>query len=618
MTGFSIKKQSESNRIVNKNLFFLLGLSFVLFPLLTNAQSPWVTTTWNVATGQVVVKTLWENLKDYKDTLSNYLETTYQMLSWKYTVNVLPLIKSPNYQSLVCLWIINPSTLWSDLLKEKDKIKSDLLWEYVLLSTDILLLEGKLKENLIDTMTYSAEKSRLEIKVTNFNQAWNSLIVSFESTYWTKMNLLSQDINKYISQNTELLKTLNDKVIKIQSAVENFKTLEDSILKLNNKISDWNNIIWSLSDTKGNMEKTLSSKLDEYVTLKTNIYKQLIWLNDILSKQKSMVIRLFSLDLDEKLQGNFSKWYDIKDYEYLKEQVQLLKNSFYVNDNLNCSKILNTTLDLWSYFGTIDTKIQGMITKLNNWLVILNQSWSADSIRSDLVNWFKDFYFKNYDSTFNEFKNFSESQIKILMAKFDSNLNNQSNNNQSNNNQTNNQVENNFDIVKFFTKAYKKNEKHENIKTLQNLLKSLSLYDWAVDWVYGQKVINAVYQFQLNNWLLVWYEKRPNVWGWMGPATMKKLNEALTNIQSTSTTSSLNTETQNTKTWGIATIERSHLLTVLYNLEKKFASKDQYKTMLGKLLDVVNTKIENEVDSMKKNNIQNIKTAIQTYLNENQ
>jgi hypothetical protein len=39
--------------------------------------------------------------------------------------------------------------------------------------------------------------------------------------------------------------------------------------------------------------------------------------------------------------------------------------------------------------------------------------------------------------------------------------------------------------------------------------------------------LSAVYSLQKENGLLKWYENKPNVWGWMWPATRKLLNTYL-------------------------------------------------------------------------------------------
>jgi peptidoglycan hydrolase-like protein with peptidoglycan-binding domain len=59
------------------------------------------------------------------------------------------------------------------------------------------------------------------------------------------------------------------------------------------------------------------------------------------------------------------------------------------------------------------------------------------------------------------------------------------------------------------------------------LLNNLGFYTWNIDGVYSKSTRNAVYAFQIANWLLKWYEKSSQTRWWMWPATRKALNEKL-------------------------------------------------------------------------------------------
>jgi len=48
-----------------------------------------------------------------------------------------------------------------------------------------------------------------------------------------------------------------------------------------------------------------------------------------------------------------------------------------------------------------------------------------------------------------------------------------------------------------FTQSFNKGQYHEQIKTLQTVLKNRGYYHSAIDGVYSPATIEAVYQFQL-------------------------------------------------------------------------------------------------------------------------
>ncbi|HCB51714.1 TPA: hypothetical protein DEP21_04060 [Patescibacteria group bacterium] len=57
-----------------------------------------------------------------------------------------------------------------------------------------------------------------------------------------------------------------------------------------------------------------------------------------------------------------------------------------------------------------------------------------------------------------------------------------------------------FTVTNFtFTRPFTTNQKHSDIKTLQQLLTSIGFYTGEVNGMYDKQTKNAVYQFQLAN-----------------------------------------------------------------------------------------------------------------------
>ncbi len=80
------------------------------------------------------------------------------------------------------------------------------------------------------------------------------------------------------------------------------------------------------------------------------------------------------------------------------------------------------------------------------------------------------------------------------------------------------------DIKQYFTRAYNKWEKSDDIKKLQTILTNLSYYTWDIDWVFDLETISALYDFQLKNKILSLDNKNLSSRWWLGPATRNKLN----------------------------------------------------------------------------------------------
>lgn len=79
-------------------------------------------------------------------------------------------------------------------------------------------------------------------------------------------------------------------------------------------------------------------------------------------------------------------------------------------------------------------------------------------------------------------------------------------------------------LKQYFTKPFNKLDKSEDIKKLQIILNNLSYYTWNINSILDTRTIDAVYAFQLKNWILS--PDDPNLlskW-WLGPVTRNKLN----------------------------------------------------------------------------------------------
>ena len=64
-----------------------------------------------------------------------------------------------------------------------------------------------------------------------------------------------------------------------------------------------------------------------------------------------------------------------------------------------------------------------------------------------------------------------------------------------------------------FTQAFKKGQYHEQIKTLQTLLKNWGYYQGEINGVYSPATIEAVYKFQLKEGIITGKEKNKTGYG---------------------------------------------------------------------------------------------------------
>lgn len=77
-----------------------------------------------------------------------------------------------------------------------------------------------------------------------------------------------------------------------------------------------------------------------------------------------------------------------------------------------------------------------------------------------------------------------------------------------------------------FYRPYKKWDKNAEIKILQNFLQEQWFYSWTIDSVYSSSIITALYNFQLQYWLITEKDSVSLRW-YLWPNTRKKINEMI-------------------------------------------------------------------------------------------
>ena len=120
------------------------------------------------------------------------------------------LIKTINYQSLVCLGVMSKdSPILLQMQQDKEQIKLAFLRDFLQLDSDISTLEEKVNimaqtnVNLFASGTnYNTEKARLITAITNTVNLHKGFIQNFETTYMSKIAQFSQDVIDYTRQNS--------------------------------------------------------------------------------------------------------------------------------------------------------------------------------------------------------------------------------------------------------------------------------------------------------------------------------------------------------------------------------------------------------------------------------
>ena len=485
----------------------------------------WGTSTGTVSTG-ITIGYTW-SLITYLDaqerSLSSWFSSTYAKLYTLFSKTWLNILKSIEYQSLVCFWAIKNESLLSQLQKDRTLLTISFKKDFIELENQILALEEKknLQEsdgvNVFDAWTtYETEKIRLKNLIDDKVKLHRGFITNFETSYITKNTEFLSNFQQYSLANKDLIKGIHDKMAKVQGVLAAFSGVETAIDSINAKITGLDDLIKKMDDVKTKGVANLNTILQPLIDTNAKKYKTLRNLVDELTTQKVNVINQYQTDFDEYLNTNFQSRYNRSQYLALKTQINNYQSKFYtVTNQLNCSNILSTTDES----AALLTKITTMSIAIHSWLAKIDAEGISTTFKDQLYSGFQSLYVQKFKQRYTEYTNYLKEYIKSALKNLVSSLV------PTINTGSITPLPTQTPIKYVFTKPFKSNEYNEGIKALQNLLTNLQLYSWAIDGVYTKATKNAVYQFQLSKWLLKGYEKKPDVWWWMGPATRNALNK---------------------------------------------------------------------------------------------
>jgi len=486
--------------------------SLILFMSLLCISTAWASSS-NTSTS------LYDLLNSQKTSVINYFDQVSNNVYDKYDKLWKPVVETVVYKSLVCLWAItNPFNL-AVLDTTKDNLKKSLLEEYI-------SLDGKVKRY---ELWMISDYTWIQSDILAFSGKYTPQINQFQTNQLQLISWLIQSVRDYTNQNTQLINTISNNITKIENINDWYETIVNKINILQNWSSSWqSDFIKSLNNSKNISVNILISNLQ---TQQDNIlkrYKKLIWLDLVLTDYKQNLLNIFSQDTDNYINSMFSWYYDYTKFAQVKTDLIALKKDFYSWTNLICSNIIskyNTATD--RNLVNTQSRIDILTSWLNASVSSVSSGWLSDLFKQKALQSIKTFYSKRLNSDLQLFKTFTYQKIDLLF------------NNLLNipvvpvNNSITWQVTSNvnLNIPQWFsfTKPFNINDKSDSIKTLQQLLTNIWLYSWSINWIYDSITKNAVYLFQLRNWLLIWYENKPTTRWRMWPATRNSLNKLITN-----------------------------------------------------------------------------------------
>ncbi|MCX6824146.1 MAG: peptidoglycan-binding domain-containing protein [candidate division SR1 bacterium] len=518
-----------------KNFSKMIGIftiSAVVFLECITQASTGTIDTGNINTGIITTGTTISytgSLVTYMNAQENAVNTlftsVYANVYTTFTKTGLNILKSIDYQSLVCLGAIKNESLLSALQKDKTAFMISFKKDFIDLENQILDLEEKQnlqKDNNINVFdsgtTYESEKAKIKDLIDTKVQLYKSFIANFGTSYLTKNTNFLTTYFQYSTANKDLVKNIQDKMTKVQGVLNAFSGLESVITTINSKVTGLNELLAKIDDTTSKGVTNLGNVFQSLIDTNATKYKKLQTLAGYLSQQKAYVMIEYKKDLDDYVTNSFQSIYNRASFLTLKNDIINYTLKYYTPTNqLNCSSILSTTDES----AALLTRINTMKILVNSGLAKIEAEGISTTFKDQLYSGFQSIYVQKYKQRYTEYTNYVKSYIATALKNFVASIVPT-----TPSTTTGNIIVPPQKIITYvFTKPFNNGEYNEGIKALQNLLTTVKLYNGAIDGIYSKATKDAVYKFQLSKGLLKGYEKKPATRGRMGPATRAALNQ---------------------------------------------------------------------------------------------
>lgn len=548
--------------------------------------------TWNISLSEQLLNSK-DALVIQSDTITQTLESEYNRLIW-------PKVDTANYQSLICLGVVEDDNLLLQLQQKLDLLKTSFLQDYVDINAKIFNLLNQYSVGLIDETDYTTQYEELLLDVQSYYTNHKLLLDNAKQEYLDKLFSFISESEGYVNNNSELLDSLNAKITKIQSSMHQFAILEEGIFEINNALNlQQGNFFDTLQSTRNTVISTLTSELNQQIQRYDRKYTNNPELKTSYEQKRDETINRFTNNLDQKINDMIGSRYDAKEYSYVKEQIGIIKARFYDQDEnnkekLNCEKVIATNLDLNWYINDVEKAVISLRKDVSAWVVTLTNAGTGTDPKTEILASFKKVYITNYNIELEAFKNFVRSNWVVENTITD----------------TNTEIQTTVPLVitaYTFDRPFEKWEINDGVKQLQTLLTKLWYYQGQIWGKYDYATTEAVYQFQLAKWILKGLPGETAQW-YLWPATRAALNEVIKNYL----TATIPTTTSTTTPEPITTA--NPFLSLIKQLEARYNNKEAFVILMQKALDTLTPKLNDNITVRKKLVFNNIITAIKEYL----
>ena len=413
------------------------------------------------------------------------------------------------FKAASCLWAISEEDQDLDFNKLISWLQEEILNEYIKLDGDIKRLDFWLiKEdpivfwNTIDTY---------------YNQNAQK-ISDLEKDYYLKATNAKNNFLEYVENNKELLNGLAIKLDAFNAIQKAANDVTNALETFSEAVKSKSSLLTDLEKARKEAEESFESQLDTIISEAISTYQPDGDTQAQYYIHKDNYLKKFILEEKYAEFYLFSAIFSYEKYADLLDKKANIDKQFVDSDNkVDCSLLLTTTFNIWSYAKDVDSVSESLV----KWLELLTNAVNDWRIDMSILE----------EPTVVYFQKDTEKLSKKLIKNFKLMLQSVSPKTEAWTGDVATWEESSTEetaVVKVtFTQAFKKNQYHEQVKDLQTVLKNWWYYDWEINGIYSPATIEAVYQFQLKEGIITGNEKDKSAYWWFWNATRAKMNSLL-------------------------------------------------------------------------------------------
>jgi hypothetical protein len=323
----------------------------------------------------------------------------------------MSLLKTVDYQSLVCLGVLPAQSIFAQLQTDKMNIKTSFTKDFIELENRLSSIEEKYRlqqENKLDFFngsSYQDAKTQLKADIDRITAVHTGFIQGFESGYKTKILKFISDYAQYLGQNKDLLQSINARIVKLQYLLNQESIIDSGINQLYSNLQI-DEVMSKVPVLQNSLQQVFLSNITPYIDTQVKKFKALTLLSGALAQIKTNALEQYSKDKDVYLTQILSPWYNYAEYQKIKQQLQTIRATYYPSDVLNCTKILSSVQD--STEQSLFTSVSSTTARILSGIAL---SKTSASLKDKLLSGMQTFFSTSTSQKILAFKKLADTTL---------------------------------------------------------------------------------------------------------------------------------------------------------------------------------------------------------------